>query len=171
MNTQPLAFQSGTTLEYHDSSSTYRAWYSSLEYDDRTTALIRLALYEYLKSSTIQSYKDRISKLEEYVEEEEDGMPIREASRNDFWEFVCSIPSVTRGGLFLMENGNLRATWNNASRDHVGLEFLGDQRVMYVVFKYREDGTVDREADYIAIDDIIPKLQKFGLDYLLYDGG
>ena len=124
-------------------------------------------MFKNLYSDDIQSYLDRLQELREDAIDE--NIEVNENSVAGFRKFLNSAPYVVRGGLFLMENGNLRATWNVKAGDHVGLEFLDYEKVIYVAFKYHEDGSAKRNADYIAIKDIFPLLKEFELDFLLTD--
>ena len=72
----------------------------------------------------------------------------------DFWPFIESVPRLNKAGLFLLDNGNLRAVWRGKNKTHVGVEFLGEQDVRYVIFKrrpasekvYRERGSDSLEG-------------------------
>ena len=181
MNTQQLAFQNGTATGYLESSSAYHSWHPitddsssvqgnfwTLEYDtELAMAMLRELLSEYLSLGAIQSYKDRIEELR--VDAAEEGISINETSIDGFGNFIHSIPGIVRGGLFLTEQGNLRAAWNDDSEDHVGLEFLDEQRVLYVIFRDSGDGNFDDEADYSDIGGVISKIQGYNLMHLLTD--
>ena len=68
---------------------------------------------------------------------EPDGKTVNEASVRDFWAFTQSTRYVQRAGLALMNNGNIRAVWEGDDLTHLGLTFLGDQLVRFVIFKRR----------------------------------
>ncbi len=79
----------------------------------------------------------RIEDLRSWAEE--DGDPFRSESERDFWAFVEATPDVRRGGLVLVCNGNLRAVWDGDAGASVGLQFLGNGVVQYVLFRRGSD--------------------------------
>lgn len=66
-----------------------------------------------------------------------DGFFVNAASEEDFWSFVESISFAQKAGLVLLDNGNLRAVWKGESGSHLGLQFLGNRLVEYVIFQRR----------------------------------
>ena len=92
--------------------------------------------YHQLTRNKINSYKERIETLREYGFE--DNIMLNELSEMDFWWFVLVSDSRIRvDNLVLMENGNLRAVWRDTDGTHLGLQFLGQGLVQYVIFKKR----------------------------------
>jgi len=77
-----------------------------------------------------------------YLQDEaiHDGYVLNPTSEVDFWQFVRSTPDMRRGNLVLMDNGNLRATWKDEQGTRLGLQFLGDGMVQFVIFKRRKQG-------------------------------
>ena len=67
-----------------------------------------------------------------------DGFSVNAASEEDFWSFVESISFAQKAGLVLLDNGNLRAVWKGENGSHLGLQFLGNRLVEYVIFKRRQ---------------------------------
>ena len=65
----------------------------------------------------------------------EDGDPFRSESERDFRAFVEATPGVRLGGLVLTPGGNLRAVWDGDAGAGVGLQFLGNGVVQYVLFE------------------------------------
>lgn len=84
-----------------------------------------------------EAWEERIRELRSYAAE--DGDPFRPESEQDFWAFVEATPDVRRGGLVLVCNGNLRAVWDGDAGASVGLQFLGDGVVQYVLFRRGSD--------------------------------
>ena len=82
-----------------------------------------------------QAYKVRIDALRAAAAL--DGLEVNEASERDFWSFIGSPRFSRRASLALMDNGNLRAVWKGEDASHLGLHFLGEQQVQYVIFKRR----------------------------------
>lgn len=112
---------------------------------------------------TTHAYHHRIEILRSDAEVE--GFAVNDASEENFWSFIGSIPSARKGELVLMENGNLRAVWKDKNGDHLGVQFLGEQMAEYVIFKQRPlAGSVSRVAGIDTLDGVITQLQAFDLD-------
>lgn len=78
-------------------------------------------------------------------EAEAEGYPFSRDSETVFRRFLDEYPALEPGRLFLMNDGNLRATWKEERGSHVGLQFLPDERVQYVIFTRRPSSrTVSR---------------------------
>ena len=111
-------------------------------------------------------YRCRIVELRGYGEE--DGIQINEESEKDFWLFVYSAPLSGKAAMFLMDNGNLRAVWKGEDSSHIGIQFLGQQKAEYVIFK-RQKGTenVSRVADVDALSGVRKQIDAFNLTSLV----
>lgn len=84
-----------------------------------------------------------------------DGFSVNAASKEDFWSFVESISFEQKAGLVLLDNGNLRAVWKDENGSHLGLQFLGNRLVEYVIFQRRRTTRdVSRVAGRDTIDGI-----------------
>lgn len=91
-------------------------------------------------------YKKRINYLLELAKEEED-LDLNPQSQEDFWLFINSIPLIRKGGLVLLDNGDLRALWKDDDGAHIGLQFRGAGEVEYVIFS-RSLPTGDEKHQY-----------------------
>jgi len=119
-----------------------------------------------LTRKTYQAYRSRIAELREYGEDE--GVAINKASEKDFWDFVRSLPSVRRGSLVLMDNGNLRALWKGEQESQLGLQFLGGRMMEYVIFKRRKRAkNVSRVAGADTFDGVRRQIEAFELYAML----
>ena len=68
-----------------------------------------------------------------------------------------------------MENGNLRAVWKGANGAHMGLQFLDNRSIQYVIFKQRETSApVSRVYGRDTMKGISKQIDAFDLDDLLY---
>ena len=85
-----------------------------------------------------RAYMSRLKYLQD--EAGHDGYVLNPTSEVDFWQFVRSAPYIRRGNLVLMDNGNLRAIWKDEQGTRLGLQFLGDCMVQFVIFKRRKQG-------------------------------
>lgn len=86
-----------------------------------------------------EAYKCRLQELREIAADDDGYSDLKEASEKDFWSFVESMLWSKKASLFLLENGNLRAIWRGLDGMHVGIQFLGEDSVIYVIFKQRPD--------------------------------
>lgn len=119
-----------------------------------------------LTRETYQAYRSRIAELRECGDNE--GVTINEASEKDFWAFVKSLPFARRGSLVLMDNGNLRALWRGEQESQMGLQFMGDRMVEYVIFKRRKRARkVSRVAGADTFDGVKPQIDTFELNTLV----
>ena len=86
--------------------------------------------------SAFSAYSERIRVLRREARLE--GYAINSASEAAFWKFFFGVPNIRRGRLVLLENGNLRAVWKRGNDAHIGLQFLDQQSVQYVIFARRD---------------------------------
>ena len=112
---------------------------------------------------TLHAYHHRIETLRSDAEIE--GFAVNDASEENFWSFIGSIPSGRKAELVLMDNGNFRAVWKDRNGDHLGVQFLGDQMAEYVIFKQRPSvASVSRVAGIDTLEGVINQLEAFDLD-------
>ena len=119
-----------------------------------------------LKEKQYQIYRNRIEVLRS--DAQRDGFAMNEVSEVDFWSFIESISFAQKAGLVLLDNGNLRAVWKDENGIHLGLQFLGNRLVEYVVFK-RSQATKDvsRVAGRDTIEGIKRQMRAFDLTALM----
>ena len=116
---------------------------------------------------TVSAYGKRIQVLEEQAEL--DGYSLNPISKAAFFAFFKRNPLARRGRLVLMENGNLRATWKGRNGAHIGLQFLNNQSVQYVIFTRREPLLpVSRVSGRDTMDGIRRQIDGFELRDVLY---
>jgi hypothetical protein len=102
------------------------------------------------------------------VEAEIDRVPFSESSLADFRSFIRDIGLGARPSLFLNDNGNLRALWKNDRREQIGLQFLGDGNIQFVIFKQRKGALqMARVAGIDAKDRILGHIKASGAEGLL----
>jgi hypothetical protein len=77
-------------------------------------------------------------------------------SLDDVQLFLDPLTLARRPGVFLLDNGNFRLLWkNNDSKEQVGLQFLGEGIVQFVMFAKRElRGAMGRIAGYDTLPEI-----------------
>lgn len=114
-----------------------------------------------------QAYAQRIEELCRFASEDEECSDISNASKEDFWWFVESMPWDSKAELTLMENGNLRAVWKGEDKTHIGLQFLGSRRGEYVIFKRRPGATqVSRVAGIDTLEGLKKQVRAFDVPLL-----
>ncbi len=115
-----------------------------------------------------QSYFFRINTLR--LAAAQDGYSLNSASEFDFWRFIGANPRLRKGNLVLIDNGNLRAVWRDEQKTHLGLQFLGEGMVQYVIFKRREAARpISRVAGRDTFEGIKQQIQAFELHSLFYE--
>ncbi len=83
-------------------------------------------------NSVAMSCRQRIRELDDFARGE--GSRVNPASEDTFWHFLLRNPFGAEPGLVLLNSGNLRAIWGDMRPTHVGLQFLPDNQIQYVVF-------------------------------------
>ena len=115
-----------------------------------------------------EAYSLRIEKLKAYAQEDE--IEVNEASQRDFWAFVESLSSNKRASLVLCDNGNLKAVWKDSTANHLGIQFLGNQRGEYVIFKRRQGASeISRVAGIDTLHGIKSQMTAFDIIELVND--
>ena len=130
-------------------------------FDRKVTPSLRQML------QTVSSYDSRINALREQAAS--DGDFINHESEIGFLEYFRSNPLIRRGRLVLLENGNLRAVWKGDDEAHVGLQFLGEQMIQYVIFKRRlPSPPVSRVTGIDNVSGVRKQIRAFDLEDLVY---
>ena len=93
-----------------------------------------------------RAYEARIKVLRAYASEDDDIEKVNEDSINDFWAFMKITGFSRQAGLVLLDGGDLRAVWRENDGHDVGLRFLGNQEIMYVIFKRDAGGQITKRA-------------------------
>ena len=116
----------------------------------------------------ISAFDDRIEELEKHAQLE--GCLLNAASKESFLEFFKRNPLIRRDRLVLMENGNLRAVWKGDDGAHIGLQFLNQHSVQYVIFKQREPlSPVSRVYGRDTMKGIMRQIKAFDLEDILIE--
>ncbi len=114
------------------------------------------------------TYRSRIKELCAYAVD--DGYSLRPESERDFWKFFGGGPRLRQFELVLIDNGNLRAVWQDEQETHVGLQFLGADIVQFVLFKRRcPSRPVSRVVGRDTVAGFESQIRAFELQSLLYE--
>ena len=117
--------------------------------------------------ATVSAYDDRISVLEEQASTE--GYFLNSGSKVTLQDFFRNNPIMRLGRLALLENGNLRAVWKGDNSSHIGLQFLDNGFIQYVLFKQRHaDLPVSRACGRDTPLGILEQISAFELGEILY---
>ena len=117
--------------------------------------------------SSVSTYDDRISVLEEQAYA--DGHFLNSGSKETLQAFFGNNPFIRLDRLALLENGNLRAVWKGDDASHIGLQFLDNGLIQYVLFKRRHaDLPVSRAYGRDTPLGILQQISAFRLADVLY---
>lgn len=83
------------------------------------------------------SIKERIFTLKRLGDEE--GIASSDKSAKFLIDFFNKRMIKNEPFIFLLENGNFRALWENKSGEQIGLQFLPDKNIQFVIFANRPD--------------------------------
>jgi len=112
------------------------------------------------------AYESRIRELRNFGEE--DGAPMSAASLQDFRRFAADETDVREAELFLCENGNLSAVWEDGGDTQLDLEFLGSGDVKFIIFKNSNDGAgAESHSGFNTLEGLESLIDEYGLRPLL----
>ena len=115
---------------------------------------------------TIRAYEDRLGFIEKIGLTE--GIELNINSETDFWEFIDASQFSRQAELVFIGEGNIRAIWEDEDENFLGLHFLGNRRIIYVVFKQHPDGKdITTETGVESFEGTKEKIFQFGLTHLV----
>ena len=121
-----------------------------------------------VKRNELQEYESRLAYLR--AESADEDYSINQRSETDFWRFINSQANLRGGDLVLMENGNLRAIWENDEGAQLGLQFLGEDTVQFVAFAQRKEGQeISRVTGRDSMAGFIGLIRALGVQSLLFE--
>ena len=116
------------------------------------------------KTAHSQAYEARINALRGYAAEDDDIDKVNEDSIYDFWAFMKAADFSRQAGLVLLDSGDLRAVWRENAGHDVGLRFLGNQEILYVMFKRNADGQIaERAVGTDSFNGVMKQIKKLNL--------
>lgn len=109
----------------------------------------------------------RLQELKEAAAEE--GYAVSLASEKALRAFLAAMPFTKRPYITLLDNGNVRAFWEDkAAGEQVGLQFLGGDQVQYVIFARRAgQGYIARNAGRDLVTNMESQIETNGLRHLM----
>lgn len=114
-------------------------------------------------------YRARLAFLQQEARLE--GFDLSVASRRDFDSLVSGASDVRRAELVLLDNGNLRAFWEDAEDTaQLGLQFLGNGEVQHVLLRREPEAEwLPYDAGRMPLTDLERWLTEHGLRSLVYE--
>lgn len=94
----------------------------------------------------------------------EDALPWSDASESALRRFLNAYRQPARPMIVLLDNGNLRAIWKDVRERHVGLQFLDNDIIQYVVIARRSGANfASLAAGRDGIDGVVAQIGAMGL--------
>jgi hypothetical protein len=110
------------------------------------------------RKRTRSQIEDRLREL--HVDALRNAEPFSESSLANLGLFLDSLPLIERPAIFLLDDGNLRAVWRNAAKEQVGLQFLGNGVVQFVMFVKRQRPPImSRDAGTDALENMRARIE------------
>ena len=127
--------------------------------DPVTEHIVKRAVELWKKERETRSQiEDRLREL--HVDALRNAEPVSDSSLADLRAFLNSLPLIERPAIFLLDDGNLRAVWRNAAKEQVGLQFLGQGVVQFVMFVSRQRPPImSRDAGIDALANIRARIE------------
>lgn len=100
----------------------------------------------------------------------DEDMTIGELSERDLRHLLLNeLRPSRRPAISLLESGNLRALWKDASGQQVGLQFLGEGWIQYVIFsRSAEYGVLESSVGRKRMSEVLALLNPINLKRLLF---
>jgi hypothetical protein len=119
----------------------------------RLTSQVAMHLDRELRQKLFQ----QLDSLHDVQEWEPGDAPVREASFATFLKAILSIKPARRPGLGLSNTGNLIAAWTT-ERDRLTIEFQPNNRVRWVLARYRDTDEPARFAGQTHVSELVEGL-------------
>jgi hypothetical protein len=126
--------------------------------------LTQLAEYQRHQSQVWMAVAERLQELR--YDAASSGAPVSESSIRDFAYLLRKAQPARRPSIFLLDNGNIRSLWLNDKKEQVGLQFLGDGEVQFVIF-VRRPTLMAREHGVESLSVMFAKICSSGAAHLL----
>ena len=110
----------------------------------------------------ITEYEARLEWLTEVGAE--DDIELNESSKRDFFSFIDSELYLNVASLVLLDNGNIRAVWKPGNQNQIGIQFRGNGKASYLIFKRLSEDDVSRTVGLTSLAGLRTEIQKFGFE-------
>ena len=119
-----------------------------------------------IQSETIRAYEERLGFLERVGLTE--GVELNVDSETDFWEFIDTSQFTRKAELVFIGEGNIRAIWEDEDENFLGLHFLGNRQIIYVIFRQDPGGSgLTTETGVESFKGAKEKVVESGLTHLV----
>ena len=112
-----------------------------------------------------RAFTERLNELRNSAAEL--GWGVDAESESLFYEFIDAAPVMYMPMVTLRPGGTLRAIWEAAGDEQIGLHFAGSAELNYVLFSRDSQGEVGRHFGSSDRDHVLAIVHALGLDYLL----
>jgi hypothetical protein len=114
-----------------------------------------------------ETTRARIDALRKAAEDEE--IQVHDSSENDLHRFLLTWSGASDPRMSLLDNGNFRILWDSEDGRQIGLQFLGNDSVQFVLFAKREGADqLSRSAGRDTVDGVVRQIRGLDLLSLLY---
>jgi hypothetical protein len=110
--------------------------------------------------------RTRIRELEKILKEE-DGSSLSQNSVDEFYTFMELAGATRRPRIFVPGNGNLQAVWKDDETNQVGVHFLGNGEVHFVLSHSYPEGPSMSSIGVDRLRDIVRRIESHDLLRLL----
>jgi hypothetical protein len=97
-----------------------------------------------------ESIETQVEELRRHATEEEEAFS--EDSAAAALRFCHDLAADREPAIFLMANGNLRAVWQNEARDQIGIQFMANGLLQYVILRDRDGMTLKALGEDVSFD-------------------
>ena len=118
------------------------------------------------QTSAIDRYQPRLAELDQSSVEDE--ITIDKKSREQLLNFLTSNPNLEKVALVLSYEGHYRLETRAGDGNHIGLRFLGDGIIRYVIFHSGLDTADDRYSGTGTWEAISVQLDALGMSWMLF---
>jgi hypothetical protein len=123
-----------------------------------------------LAGQITEAVRERIASLKDLAFAE--SLSISASSESDLFQFLKMTAVEKRPSVFLLESGNFRFVWKNARGEQIGVQFLGDGVVQFVLFAYRTNAQmVVRSCGRDSVEGILQQIDGLRLSGLIHEQG
>ncbi len=114
-----------------------------------------------------ETTRARIIALRGNAQDEE--IQVHDASEADLHKFLLTWAGASDPLISLLDSGNFRILWDSEDGRQIGLQFLGNDSVQFVLFAKRErTDHLIRLADRDTVDGVVRQIRALDLLSLLY---
>lgn len=123
------------------------------------------AFRNFFKQNKIKSkseFHNRINELKHFAEE--DQIQINKVSEDNLWNFLNDSDfNIKMDALYLNDNGNYRAVWDDDLGNLLGIEFYETDKVHFIILYHSKDKGTVSIAGEVSQNNIVELINLYGL--------